>query len=82
MVSEKLLIGTLNLNRNEQTNNNISIDRIKQANLTMILTNDKKLMAQSFLTEYESKNNKIRTMTSLLNARDFHQPSTISVTSQ
>ena len=38
-------------------------------------------MIQSFLTENQSEKNKIRTMTSLLNARDFHRPSTIPMTS-
>ena len=35
------------------------------------MTNNKKLLVQSFLTENQSENNKIRMMTSLLNARDF-----------
>ena len=35
------------------------------------MTNNKKLLVQSFLTENQSENNKIRTMASLLNAREF-----------
>ena len=40
-------------------------------NFNKIVINNKKLLVQSFLTENQSENNKIRTMTFLLNGRDF-----------